>query len=196
MSINKNAVIQETACVDEGAIIGKNTKVWHWTHICKGAQVGDNCVIGQNVYISEKACIGDNVKIQNNVSVYDKVRIEEGVFCGPSMVFTNVINPRAEINRRNEYKETIIRRGATLGANCTIICGIEIGRYAFIGAGCVITKDVKPYALMVGVPGVQIGWMSRLGERIELPIEGEGMWVCKKTKEVYELRGKSLDQIA
>ena len=195
MSIHESATIQETACVDEGAAIGRNTKVWHWTHICKGAHVGDNCVIGQNVYISKEAYVGDNVKIQNNVSVYDKVKIEKNVFCGPSMVFTNVINPRAEISRREEFKQTTVRNGATLGANCTIICGVEIGRYAFIGAGCVITKDVKPYALMIGVPGVQIGWMSKTGERVDLPLEGEGIWICKTSKDKYQLTGDSLNCI-
>ena len=164
--------IHQTAIIDEGSLIGDNTKIWHWSHVCAGAIIGENCSIGQNVFIGGKAIVGKNVKIQNNVSVYDEVKIGDNVFCGPSVVFTNVINPRSEVVRKSEYKKTVIEDGATLGANSTIVCGVKIGRYAFIGAGAVITKNVKEYALIVGVPGVQIGWMSEYGERIELPIEG------------------------
>ena len=159
--------IHETAIVDEGAMLGDNCRVWHWTHICKGAKIGANCSFGQGVFIADDVVLGENVKIQNNVSIYDAVRLEDNVFCGPSMVFTNVYNPRAEINRKSEYRPTIVRRGATLGANCTIICGVEIGEFAFIGAGAVVTKDVAPFALMAGVPARQIGLVDRDGNRIK-----------------------------
>lgn len=154
----------ETAIVDEGAIVAEGTKVWHWVHISKGAAIGKNCVLGQNVYVGGKAIIGNGVKIQNNVSIYDDVILEDGVFCGPSMVFTNVNTPRAFIERKEEFAKTIVRKGATIGANATIVCGVTIGEFAFIGAGAVITKDVKPYALMVGVAAKQIGWVSEAGE--------------------------------
>ncbi len=181
-------MIHETSIIDEGAKIGRDTKIWHWSHISSGAQIGDNCSIGQNVFISSKSKIGNNVKIQNNVSVYDDVLIEDYVFCGPSMVFTNVYNPRSEINRKNEYRTTLVKKGATLGANCTIICGIEIGMFSFIGAGTLVNKNVKDFALVVGNPGKQIGWMSRFGERISLPMEGEGSWLCKETGDNYILK--------
>jgi len=171
----------ETAIIDDGAKIGDKTRIWHWTHICGGANIGDNCVLGQNVFISGRVTIGNNVKIQNNVSVYDDVTLEDDVFCGPSMVFTNVINPRAHIERKNEYRKTIVKQGASLGANCTIICGNNIGEYALIGAGAVITKDVKPHALMVGVPGAQIGWVSHAGE-----ILGDDL-VCPREKRQYNI---------
>lgn len=159
--------IHETAIVDEGAMLGDNCRVWHWTHICKGAKIGANCSFGQGVFIADDVVLGENVKIQNNVSIYDAVRLEDNVFCGPSMVFTNVYNPRAEINRKSEYRPTIVRRGATLGANCTIICGVEIGEFAFIGAGAVVTRDVAPFGLMAGVPARQIGLVDRDGNRIK-----------------------------
>ena len=158
--------INDTAIVEEGALIGKGNKIWHWVHICAGARIGNNCSFGQNVYIGNQVEIGNNVKIQNNVSVYDKVSLGDDVFCGPSMVFTNVINPRAAVPRKNEYKTTIIRKGVTLGANCTIICGVEISEYAFIGAGAVVTQNFQAYALAVGVPAKRIGWMSAYGEKI------------------------------
>lgn len=158
-----------TAIIDEGAQIGAGTRIWHWVHICGGARIGEHCSLGQNVFVGNKVTIGNNVKIQNNVSVYDNVILQDNVFCGPSMVFTNVYNPRAAVSRKNEYRNTLVRRGATLGANCTIVCGVTIGEYAFVGAGAVINRDVKPYALMVGVPAKQIGWMNEQGERVNEP---------------------------
>ncbi len=182
----------ETAIVDAGAHIGQGTRIWHWAHICAGARIGESCSLGQNVFVGNRVSIGNNVKIQNNVSVYDNVTLEDDVFCGPSMVFTNVYNPRSAVSRKDEYRDTRVRRGATLGANCTIICGVTIGEYAFIGAGAVVNKDVPPYALMVGVPARQIGWMSEYGERIPLPREGEGEYVCPHTGRKYRLRGRVL----
>ena len=182
----------ETALVDAGAQIGTGTKIWHWVHVSSGALIGDNCVLGQNVFIGNKAVIGNNVKIQNGVSVYDNVTLEDDVFCGPGMVFTNVYNPRAFINRKDEFKDTLVKRGATLGANCTIICGVTIGEYAFIGAGTVINKDAPAFALMMGVPGKQVGWMSRFGERIYLPLSGNEKYVCPDTGDIYILNGKSM----
>ncbi len=177
----------ETAIVDQGAQIGEGSRIWHWVHICGGAQIGRKCVFGQNVFVGNRVKIGDNVKIQNNVSIYDNVFIEDDVFCGPSMVFTNVINPRSQFVRKDEYLNTYVRKGATIGANSTIVCGVTLGEYCFIGAGAVITKDVKPFALMAGVPARQIGWMSRFGERIELPLKGSGEWICPNTGDVYRL---------
>ena len=162
-------MIHNTAIIDDGANLGEGCRVWHWVHICGGATIGDRCSFGQNVFIGNDVEIGNNVKIQNNVSVYDRVCLEDDVFCGPSMVFTNVYNPRSAITRKDEYRPTMVRKGATLGANCTIICGVEIGEYAFIGAGAVITKDVPPYALMAGVPARQIGWVDEQGNRSDKP---------------------------
>lgn len=159
--------IHETAIVDAGAKIGDGTRIWHWVHVCSRAEIGAGCSLGQNVFVGNDVKIGNNVKIQNNVSVYDAVRLEDDVFCGPSMVFTNVYNPRSSVNRKAEYRPTIVRRGATLGANCTIVCGTTIGEYAFIGAGAVINRDVEPYALMVGVPARRVGWMSESGFRLK-----------------------------
>jgi len=195
MSIDSSVAIHSTAIVDEGATIGAGSRVWHWVHICGGAVIGKSCAFGQNVFIGNKVRIGNNVKIQNNVSVYDNVTLEDYVFCGPSIVFTNVYNPRSEINRKHEYLNTLVHAGATLGANCTIVCGVTIGKYAFIGAGALVNKDVKPFALMVGVPARQIGWMSAYGDRVALPLEGYGSWVCPHTKDSYVLRDLELNRI-
>ena len=179
--------IHETAIVDEGAQIGEGSRVWHWAHVCGGAKIGEGVSLGQNVFVGNKVSIGDRCKIQNNVSVYDNVTLEEGVFCGPSMVFTNVYNPRSLIERKSEYLDTLIKKGATLGANCTIVCGVTIGEYAFVGAGAIINKDVPAYALMVGVPAKQIGWMSEYGEKLDLPVQGNATTVCQHTGVVYSL---------
>ena len=196
MEKEKKSFIHQTAIIDNGAIIGNGCKIWHWVHICSTAIIGSNCSLGQNVFVGENATLGDNVKVQNNVSIYEKVILEDDVFCGPSMVFTNVYNPRSKINRKKEYKKTLIKKGASLGANCTIICGITIGKHAFIGAGSVVTKDVKDFSLMVGVPSKQIGWMSEYGERIDLPLKGEGNWLCKDTGDNYELRGDKIIKLS
>lgn len=191
-----NYTVHPSAIVDEGAQIGAGSRVWHFVHICGGAVIGTGCSFGQNVFVGNKVVIGDNCKIQNNVSVYDNVTLEEGVFCGPSMVFTNVYNPRSLIERKSEYRDTLVKKGATLGANCTIVCGSTIGRYAFIGAGAVVNKDVPDYALMVGVPARQIGWMSEHGEQLDLPLEGQATTVCSHSGQQYELNGKILRKIA
>jgi UDP-2-acetamido-3-amino-2,3-dideoxy-glucuronate N-acetyltransferase len=182
-----NVTIHPSAIVDEGAQIGEGSRVWHFVHVCGGARIGKGVSLGQNVFVGNKVTIGDHCKIQNNVSVYDNVTLEEGVFCGPSMVFTNVYNPRSLIERKSEYRNTLVKKGATLGANCTIVCGAAIGEFAFIGAGAVVNKDVKPYALMVGVPAKQVGWMSEYGEQIPLPMHGEGQYTCPHTRQVYIL---------
>ena len=189
-------MIHFTAIVDEGADIGEGSKVWHWTHICSGAKIGKNSSLGQGVFVGNKVVIGNNVKIQNNVSVYDNVTLEDDVFCGPSMVFTNVYNPRSAVTRKAEYRDTIIRRGATLGANCTIVCGVTVGEYAFIGAGAVVNKDVKPYALIVGVPGRQIGWMSEFGEQLDLPLTGDSTTSCLNTSAQYRLLQGRCERVA
>ncbi len=186
--------VHPSAIVDEGAQIGDGSRVWHFAHVCAGAKIGANVSLGQNVFVGNKVIIGDNCKIQNNVSVYDNVTLEEGVFCGPSMVFTNVYNPRSLIERKSEYRNTLIKKGVTLGANCTIVCGVTVGEFAFIGAGAVINKDVKPYALMVGVPAKQIGWMSEFGEQIPLPLTGEGRYQCPHTQNTYQLNKNSLEK--
>jgi len=187
-----SVTIHPSAIVDEGAQIGEGSRVWHFVHVCGGARVGQNVSMGQNVFIGNKVTIGDNCKIQNNVSVYDNVHLEEGVFCGPSMVFTNVYNPRSLIERKDEYRDTLIKKGATLGANCTIVCGVTIGEYAFVGAGAVINKDVPAYALMVGVPARQIGWMSEFGEQLDLPVQGDGETTCPHTGSRYVLKDNQL----
>lgn len=190
----KNITIHPTAIVDEGAYIGEGSRVWHWVHICGGAHIGKGVSLGQNVFVGNKVVIGDHCKVQNNVSVYDNVTLQEGVFCGPSMVFTNVYNPRSLIERKSEYRNTLVKKGATLGANCTIVCGTIIGEYAFVGAGAVVNKDVKPYALMVGVPAKQIGWMSEFGEQIPLPLTGEGRYTCPHTGQQYTLHNDNLER--
>ena len=179
--------IHPSAIIDEGAQIGDGSRVWHFSHICSGARIGMKCSLGQNVFVGNDVVIGNNVKIQNNVSVYDAVTIEDDVFCGPSMVFTNVYNPRSAVTRKDEYRKTLIKRGATLGANSTIVCGITLGEYAFVGAGALINKDVPDFALMVGVPSKHIGWMSRFGERLDLPLKGNAETICPKTNEKYIL---------
>ena len=191
-----NITIHPTAIVDEGAQVGEGSRVWHWVHVCSGAKIGKGVSLGQNVFVGNKVVIGDHCRIQNNVSVYDNVTLEEGVFCGPSMVFTNVYNPRSLIERKNEYRNTLVQKGATLGANCTIVCGITIGEFAFVGAGAVINKDVKPYALMVGVPAKQIGWMSEFGEQIPLPLHGESRYTCPHSGQVYALVGSTLSKVS
>lgn len=178
-----------TAVIDNGAQIGEGTHIWHWVHICSQAVIGRHSSLGQGVFIGNDVVIGNNVKIQNNVSVYDAVTLEDDVFCGPSVVFTNVYNPRSAITRKNEYRRTHIKRGATLGANSTIVCGIVIGEYAFVAAGAVVNKDVKSYALMAGVPAKQIGWMSQYGERIQLPLIGSDIAICPHTGQKYQLKG-------
>jgi UDP-2-acetamido-3-amino-2,3-dideoxy-glucuronate N-acetyltransferase len=181
-------IAHPTAIVDAGAQIGEGSRIWHWVHICGGAKIGRDCSFGQNVFVSNRVLIGNNVKIQNNVSVYDNVILEDDVFCGPSMVFTNVYNPRSAVSRKDDYRDTVVKRGATLGANSTIVCGITIGEYAFVAAGAVINRDVKPYALMAGVPAKQIGWMSQFGERLALPLAGSAETTCTKTGMRYKLQ--------
>ena len=177
----KSIYINETAVVDEGAVIGHGTKIWHFSHIMSTARIGDNCVIGQNVFVGNKSVLGNNVKVQNNVSVYEGVICEDDVFLGPSMVFTNVINPRSAVNRKEEFQKTLVKKGSTIGANATIVCGITLGEYCFIGAGAVVTKDVKPYALILGVPGIQRGWVSKTGI-----VLGDDL-VCPQTGDKYVL---------
>ncbi|MGB3900563.1 MAG: acyltransferase [Mesorhizobium sp.] len=187
--------IHPSAIVDEGARIGPGSRVWHFAHVCAGARIGRSVSLGQNVFVGNRVVIGDFCKVQNNVSVYDNVTLEDGVFCGPSMVFTNVYNPRALIERKSEYRDTLVRRGATLGANCTLVCGVTVGRFAFVGAGTVVTKNVPDYALVVGVPARQIGWMSEYGEQLDLPLEGEGETVCGHTGAAYRLEGRTVKRL-
>ena len=187
--------IHPSAIVDQGAQIGPGSRVWHFVHVCGGARIGQGVSLGQNVFVGNDVVIGDRCKIQNNVSVYDGVTLEEGVFCGPSMVFTNVYNPRSLIERKDQYRNTLVKKGATLGANCTIVCGVTIGEYAFIGAGAVINKDVPAYALMVGVPARQIGWMSEFGEQLDLPLRGSAQTTCPHTGRTYVLQNGQLSPI-
>jgi UDP-2-acetamido-3-amino-2,3-dideoxy-glucuronate N-acetyltransferase len=184
--------IHPSAIVDAGAQLGDGCRVWHFVHISAGARIGERCSFGQNVYVGNDVVIGDNVKIQNNVSVYDAVTLDDDVFCGPSMVFTNVYNPRSAVTRKDEYRRTVVRRGATLGANCTIVCGTTIGSHAFVGAGAVVNRDVPDFALVLGVPARQVAWMSRFGERLALPLEGDTEATCPHTGDRYRLEGRSL----
>ena len=185
----------ESAIIDDGASIGEGSRIWHFVHICSGANIGNNCSIGQNVFISNNVSIGNNVKIQNNVSVYDNVTLEDDVFCGPSMVFTNVYNPRSAISRKDKFIHTLIKKGATLGANCTIICGVVVGNYAFVGAGALVNKDIPDFALVVGVPARQIGWMSEYGEQLDLPLEGDAETTCPHTAQKYDLKSGILIKV-
>ncbi len=178
----------ESAIIDEGATIGEGTKIWHFSHVCAGAVIGASCSLDQNVFVGNRVMIGNNCKIQNNVSVFENVTLEDDVFCGPSMVFTNVYNLRTAVSRKNEYRNTLVGQGAILGANCKIVCGVRIGRYAFIGAGAVINKNLPDYALMVGVPAHQIGWMSEYGEQLSLPLVGETEVACPYTGAQYKLK--------
>ncbi len=187
--------IHPTAIVDDGAVIGEGSRVWHWVHISAGARIGERCSFGQNVFVGNRVVIGDNCKIQNNVSIYDNVILENDVFCGPSMVFTNVYNPRSAVSRKDEYRDTLVRQGATLGANCTIVCGVTIGAFAFVGAGAVVNHDVPPYALMVGVPARQIGWMSEHGERLALPLTGTADASDPVTGQRYALRAGTVSRV-
>jgi len=181
----KSYFLHDTAIVDEGAQIGEGTKIWHWTHVSSNAKIGENCNLGQNVYIANNVSLGNNVKVQNNVSVFDNVFLEDDVFCGPSMVFTNVINPRSRVSRKDEYRDTIVRKGSSIGANATIICGCEIGKYSFIGAGSVVSKDTLPYSLNVGVPSRQIGWVTKEG--ITFSLNEDDKYICKETNTIYFL---------
>ncbi len=191
--MNKNFFAHETAIIDEGAIIGNDTSIWHFCHLMKGCKIGNCCNIGQNVFIGNDVILGNNVKVQNNVSLYSGVICENDVFLGPSCVFTNVINPRSDISRKNEFKQTLIKRGATIGANATIICGITISEFAFIGAGAVVTKNVGAYALVAGNPAKQTGWMSEHG--IKLNFNKEGVAVCGETGETYQLENNIVTKL-
>jgi UDP-2-acetamido-3-amino-2,3-dideoxy-glucuronate N-acetyltransferase len=188
-----NDAFHPTSIVDLGAQIGEGTRIWHWVHISSGARIGRNCTFGQNVYVANDVVIGNNVKVQNNVSIYDAVTIEDDVFCGPSMVFTNVINPRSNVSRKSEYKKTRVGRGATIGANATVVCGVEIGEFAFIGAGAVVTKSIPAFALVVGNPAKRIGWMSRNGVRLQLPPVGKGEARCPLGGERYFLNDETVN---
>ena len=192
---SSSCTIHPTAIVDEGARIGAGTRIWHWVHVCAGARIGERCSLGQNVFVGNDVVIGNNVKIQNNVSVYDAVTLEDDVFCGPSMVFTNVYNPRSAVTRKDEYRRTLVKQGATIGANATIVCGSTVGRYAFVGAGAVVQKDVPDFALVVGVPARQIGWMSEHGERLDLPLIGNAEAFCTQTGAFYLLNGSTLTKL-
>lgn len=182
-----NYQVHESAIVDAGAQIGEGSRIWHFVHVCSQAKIGKGVSLGQNVFVGNRVEIGDNCKIQNNVSVYDNVYLEDDVFCGPSMVFTNVYNPRSQIERKAEYRDTRVRRGATLGANCTIVCGVTIGECAFVGAGALVNKDVPDYALVVGVPARHIGWMSEFGEQLDLPLAGDAETQCPHSGDIYRL---------
>jgi UDP-2-acetamido-3-amino-2,3-dideoxy-glucuronate N-acetyltransferase len=190
VSVHAEAFIHESAYVDDGATIGAGTRVWHFCHVLGGAVIGDRCSLGQNVVVMNGTRIGTNVKIQNNVSVYEGVELEDDVFCGPSMVFTNVMNPRSHVSRKNEYRRTLVKRGASIGANATIVCGTTLGEYAFVGAGAVVSKDVPPYALVVGVPARRVGWMCQCGER--LPDSGTG--TCAACGSTYVAAGQAIRQ--
>ena len=184
--------VHDTSIIDEGVKIGNNTKIWHWSHVSENAEIGENCTIGQNVFIGKGVKIGNNCKIQNNVSVFQNVTLQDNVFCGPSMVFTNVINPRSDVERKDSFKDTLVKTGASIGANATIICGNIIGNYSMIGAGAVVSKSTKDFSLNVGIPSKQIGWISAFGERIDLPLNGNGEYFCKEQKLKYILFGDVL----
>lgn len=186
--------VHPSSIVDEGARIGTGTRIWHFVHISAPCDIGENCVLGQGVFVGRNVVIGNRVKVQNNVSIFEGVTLEDDVFCGPSMVFTNVINPRSFIERKHEFRPTRVGRGASLGANCTVVCGSTIGSYAMVGAGAVVTHDVAPYALMVGVPARQVGWVSREGDRLELPPEGSAQTRCARGV-LYRLHGRTLSPI-
>jgi UDP-2-acetamido-3-amino-2,3-dideoxy-glucuronate N-acetyltransferase len=188
MNLNETQAVHPSAIVDAGAVLGPGTRVWHFSHVCGGARIGAGCSLGQNVFVGNDVVIGNGVKIQNNVSVYDAVTLEDEVFCGPSMVFTNVYNPRAGIVRKDQYRRTVVKRGASIGANATIVCGVTVGRFAFVGAGAVVKRSVPDFAMMAGVPARQIGWISRFGERLALPLSGNGEAACPHTGDVYLLR--------
>ena len=191
----QNVQIHETAIIDQGAKIGQGTKIWHWVHVSRRAINGKNVTLGQNVYVGNNVSIGNNCKIQNHVSIFDNVHLEDDVFCGPSVAFTNVYNPRSFVERKGEFRDTIVKKGASLGANCTIICGLTIGSYSFVGAGSVVRQDLKPYALVVGVPARQIGWISQYGEKLDLPLEGDQKVTCPHTNQVYRLKGCQVERV-
>ena len=195
MSVFEGVMVHESSYVDDNVTIGSGTKIWHFSHILGNVQIGQDCSFGQNVVIGPNVKIGNGVRVQNNVSIYDKVWLDDDVFCGPSMVFTNVMNPRAHISRKKEFKPTIVKKGATLGANCTIICGVVIGHYAFVAAGAVITKDVKSFALVTGVPGKQAGWISASGNILNLPLSGEAEEVCSESGKTYRLDGENVYEV-
>ncbi|GAB6278701.1 MAG TPA: acyltransferase [Bacteroidales bacterium] len=192
--MSKDYFAHETAVIDEGCVIGKGTRIWHFSHIMSGCVIGENCNLGQNVVVSPKVMLGNNVKVQNNVSIYTGVICEDDVFLGPSMVFTNVINPRSAINRRGQYAQTIVKRGATIGANATIVCGHNIGEYAFVGAGAVVTREVLPYALVVGNPARQVGWMSEYGHRLNF--DKDNIAICPESHEKYKLENNQVFKIS
>ena len=193
MSTNKEYFSHETAVIDKGCVIGKGTKIWHFSHIMPNSTIGEGCNIGQNVVVSPDVVLGKNVKVQNNVSIYTGVICEDDVFLGPSMVFTNVINPRSAVVRKNEYQKTLVKKGATIGANATVVCGNTIGEYALVGAGTVVTKDVLPYALVVGNPSKQIGWVSEYGHRLEF--DNKGLAICIESKETYTLKNNHVKKM-
>jgi len=192
--IKRNYFAHETAVIDDGCNIGKNTKIWHFSHIMDNCEIGENCNIGQNVVVSPQVKLGVNVKVQNNVSIYTGVICKDNVFLGPSMVFTNVINPRSAVNRRNEYLKTIVGEGASIGANATIVCGNNIGKFSFIGAGAVVTKEVKSYALVVGNPAKQIGWVSEYGHRLKF--DNDGIAICWESNQKYKIKGNKVSRIS
>jgi UDP-2-acetamido-3-amino-2,3-dideoxy-glucuronate N-acetyltransferase len=191
-SIHESAFVHESAYVDDGARVGAGTKIWHFCHVMGGAQIGERCSLGQNVVVMNGTRIGDNVKVQNNVSIYEGVELEDDVFCGPSMVFTNVMNPRSHVSRKHEYRRTLVKRGASIGANATVVCGATLGEFCFVGAGAVVTSDVAPYALVVGVPARRLGWMCQCGER--LPDAGEG--TCGACGTTYARRGDGIAPVS
>lgn len=191
--MNQDCDIHPTSVIDDGCLIGKGTRIWHFCHVMPEAVIGENCVLGQNVFVASKVVLGNNVRVQNNVSLYEGVYCEDDVFIGPSVVFTNVTNPRSRISRKKEFKKTIIRKGATIGANATIVCGNEIGSFAFIGAGAVVTKEVFPYALVVGNPAIQKGWVSEYGHKLEFDKTGKA--TCNESRHVYQLQNDRISKL-